>query len=386
MPVKPEDFEVADWDSSHHWTLNCRHLVFEGEKKEEQAATIRQAFEDDSTPMKRRIWHVAKRGFRQIHPWLSPKTVERITRAKQLLFRIAAKGRRSGSSKASFGRMVFEGLRGGYRRHIRRRLSPEAIAEITKAKEAVLTLLGRPPSVVNDPLLPTNSLTLSGLVYTSIFNLSDRRKNHLDMLSAFLLAFRDRADVTLVIKAASNPAREFRELAIFRAEYESLGILDHKCRLIVITEFLDDAQMRELLRATTYYVNTSRAEGACLPLQQALASGRPGIAPKHSSMADYMDDRVGFILSFSDEPTFWPHDPARLMATTWGRLAWADLYEKFLESARIVENEPARYRALSIAARARIAEVASRERATAAFRAALASLPEKPIGAFAWAS
>ena len=40
--------------------------------------------------------------------------------------------------------------------------------------------------------------------------------------------------------------------------------------MVVITDFLTDEQMNDLFRATTYYVNASRAEGACLPLQQAL--------------------------------------------------------------------------------------------------------------------
>ena len=76
--------------------------------------------------------------------------------------------------------------------------------------------------------------------------------------------------------------------------YHSLKI-PHKCRLVLITDFLTDEGMADLMRVTTFYVNTSKAEGACLPLQQSLAAGRPSIAPDHTAMADFMDDRVGFV-------------------------------------------------------------------------------------------
>ncbi|RPI82510.1 MAG: hypothetical protein EHM42_09385, partial [Planctomycetaceae bacterium] len=43
----------------------------------------------------------------------------------------------------------------------------------------------------------SSQVTLSGVVYTSVFNPYDRRKNWEDLLSGFLLALGDRADVTL---------------------------------------------------------------------------------------------------------------------------------------------------------------------------------------------
>lgn len=386
VPVKTDDFDIEAWNATHSWTLHCRHLTWGGKTESIASNSVSSENDESDLSLKKRVWGRAKRTYRQVYPWLSPRTVAKIARIKRLIHRIASKSKNPVDSKASLSRLVFEGVRVGYRRHVRRWLSPQAIDTVSKAKERFLTRIGRPPSIVNDPLLPAGPLNLSGLVYTSVFNLSDRRKNHLDLISAFLLAFRDREDATLVIKAATNPSREYRELAIFRQEYQNLGITDHRCRLVVITEYLDDRRMRELFRSTTYYVNASRAEGACLPLQQALASGRPAIAPKHSSMADYMDETVGFVLRFGEEPTFWPHDPERRYETRWGRLVWADLYGKFIESARIVETDPKRYRALSAAARSRMKDVASRDQTTEALRDALGALPERPSGAYSWAS
>ena len=192
--------------------------------------------------------------------------------------------------KPGLARMTYAIARDRYRRHVTRWLSHEALDRISRVKVRALKVAGKAPVLAPDPLLPSTPLTLGGLLFSSIFNLGDRRKNHLDLLSAFLLAFKDREDATLVIKLATNPTREHHEIGIFRHMYHSLGI-EHQCRLVVITDFLTDAQMADLMRVTTFYVNTSKAEGACLPLQQSLAAGRPSIAPDHTSMADFMDDR-----------------------------------------------------------------------------------------------
>ena len=231
-------------------------------------------------------------------------------------------------------------------------------------------------------------LTLGGggLTYLTIFNLGDRRKNHLDLLTAFLSAFRDRPDVTLVIKLVTNRRVEHYEMNVLRHEYRSLGI-EHECRVVVITEFLTEAQMDELFRVTTYYVNASHAEGACLPLMRALAGGRPAIAPDHTAMADYMDDLVGFVPRSFPEPTYWPHDPEQRLETFRYRPVWSDLRDAYLASADVAENDPERYAAMSRAARARISSYASRAAAAEALRAALDLLdaPAARAGALDWA-
>jgi glycosyltransferase involved in cell wall biosynthesis len=236
-----------------------------------------------------------------------------------------------------------------------------------------------------DPLLPAVPLTLGGLVFTSIFNFGDRRKNPIDMISAFLLAFKDREDVTLVVKIATNPTREHHEVKLFVHLYHKMNI-QHKCRMVLLTDFLDDGQMADLVRATTFYVNASKAEGACLPLMQALAGGRPSIAPDHTSMADYMDDSIGFIPRMHPEPTHWPHDPEKKAETYWNRLVWTDLRDAFLAAADLIEEDPERYREMSKAARARILGYASQDAVEETLRETLGRLPHIETGRFAWAS
>jgi glycosyltransferase involved in cell wall biosynthesis len=308
---------------------------------------------------------------------MNPETVGRLTRLKRRL--TAAGG-------GSPGQRAFVVARDGYRRHVRRWLSQEAIETLAATRSKALALVGRTPNVVPDPPLPSGMLTLGGgLVYLTIFNLGDKRKNYLDLLSAFLLAFRDRADVTLVIKLVTNRVSEHNEMAILRARYRALGLV-HRCRVVVITEFLSEEQMSALFQVTTYYVNASHAEGACLPLMRSLAGGRPAIAPDHTAMADYMDEQVGFVPRSFLEPIDWPHDPEERIETFRYRPVWSDLRDAFLLSAEVAEHQLGRYQALALAARTRMADYAGHASTTSALREALKSIPAQPTGALGWAS
>lgn len=302
VPVAPAYFEVPDWDPAFRWSLDCRHLAWGG-----PGETATPTLADLAPP---------------IRP-VGPR------------------------------RRVVHALRTGYHRHVRPWLSERSLRGIARVKRAVLRR-PEPPR----PRLPVSPLTLDGLVFTSIFNFSDRRKNPRDQLTAFLLAFRDRPDVTLVWKLATSATREWIEMQELEALYRGLKI-DHACRFVVITDFLTDEQLAGLYRATTYYLNSSHAEGACLPLQRALAAGRPAIAPNHTAMADYMDEQTGFVVGSHPEPTFWPHDPDRRYETTWHRLVWSDLRDSLLRAAELAELDGASYDALSAHSRARMADVAS---------------------------
>lgn len=397
VPLKPEHFAVPAWDPDHTWTLDCRHVSWGGPDEEpaEAGERVDPAAEAPSpgaigrVGLKRRGLLLARDAFRKVYPWLGTKAVERITRTRRYL--LTSSGRDPATmapiagGRPGVGRLAYAVARDGYRRHVKRWLSEEALRGITQAKVKALRVLGKEPVLAPDPLLPSTPLTLGGLLFSSIFNLGDRRKNHLDLLSAYLLAFRDREDATLVIKLATNPTREHNEIGLFRKMYESLGI-DHRCRLVVITDFLTDAQMAELMRVTTFYVNTSKAEGACLPLQQSLAAGRPSIAPDHTAMADFMDDRVGFVLRTHPEPTYWPHDPEKKTETYWNRLVWSDLRDRLLEAAEMADSAPDDYRAMAGVARDRMAGYAGRDVVERALRDALARLPRIETGRFAWAS
>jgi glycosyltransferase involved in cell wall biosynthesis len=257
-------------------------------------------------------------------------------------------------------------IRVAYGQRVRPWLSDAAHAWLKGIGRRLVRRRDDPPP----PRLPVTTLTLQGLTYLSVFNFSDLRKNPRDLLTAFLRAFADRPDVTLVLKIATNPRTEAAELGKVKGLYDSFG-LRHRCRVAVIADYLEPEALRGLHRAATYYLNTSRAEGACLPLQEALAAGRPAVAPTCSAMADYLDDRVGFPVASTLEPTHWPHDPEQRVETTWARLSWASLRDRLRESAAVAERDPSRYQALARTARTRMRTYAGHEVLEASWRRVL---------------
>jgi hypothetical protein len=131
--------------------------------------------------------------------------------------------------------------------------------------------------------------------------------------------------------------------------------------------------MLDLARATTYYVNATRAEGACLPLQEMLAAGRPALSPIHSAMQDYFGEDVGFVIASHPEPTHWPGDPRRHLKTTWARLVWQSMYDQFRASYAVAQH-PQQYLNLATQARQRMMTWAGPAQVSRLMREALGTI------------
>lgn len=208
-----------------------------------------------------------------------------------------------------------------------------------------------------EPLPPAFGVTLGGVVYTSVFNPKDGRKNWIDMVTGFCWAFRDVEDAVLVLKMVQNDPDTYQgTLALLLAR-----LAPFKCRVVTIQSFLSDADFGRLIGATSYYVNSSNCEGLCLPLMEFMAAGCPVIAPVHTAMADYVDDQVGFTLAASLEHNVWPHDARDLFRTLRYRISWASLLTAFRESYRVAKAAPERHAELGHAAAERMQRIASIE-------------------------
>jgi glycosyltransferase involved in cell wall biosynthesis len=207
---------------------------------------------------------------------------------------------------------------------------------------------------------PRPQLELSGIVYSTILNPGDLRKNWADLLTAFLLALGDRADATLVVKLVVSAESEADALREVFAHYRSTG-LGHRCRVAFVTDYLSDEQLVRLAAASTYYVNASHAEGSCLPLQNCMAAARPAVAPPHTGMADSLDEGCGFLVGSHPEPARSPLDPQGALTTRWHRIVWQSLHDQLRASYDTARRDVRRYHALGEAARARMAGLASRE-------------------------
>lgn len=229
----------------------------------------------------------------------------------------------------------------------------EAVAPfLPAAQKAAQSSQPVPPPVVAE----LRQVELRGVVYTTVLNPGDHRKNWIDMISAFCWAFRDVADATLVVKMTHHDLESYRVMLMTLLS----RLAPFQCRIVVIHGFLQDEEYRDLVRHSTYYVNTSVCEGLCLPLMEFLSCGKPAIGPRHTAMLDYLDEEVAFIVGSAPQPASWPHDSRALLRTSLHRLNWESLVSAY-HASYATAKRPADYQRMSEAAERRMSRYCSVE-------------------------
>lgn len=232
----------------------------------------------------------------------------------------------------------------------------------------VRRMLAHPPTdLPRSSGVARETVSVSGVVYTTVLNPCDGRKNWQDLVTAFCWAFREQPEATLLLKMTHHSLSSY---------FSALQFLLHrigpvKCKVVALHGFLDDAEMSRLAQITTYYVNSSEAEGLCMPLMEFLSAGVPAVAPDHTAMADYVDTDSSFVVTSSPFPTIWPQDPRQLWKVHKHRVDWESLVQAYRDSYRVATQEPMRYAAMSAAAEARQAEFSSDEVVAAQLATAL---------------
>jgi len=186
-------------------------------------------------------------------------------------------------------------------------------------------------------------LVLDGVVYTSVFNPRDGRKNWEDMISAFCAAMRENADATLVLKLTHHDAEE----ALTDILHHLYKNQPYRCRIVLIYGYLADTDYEGLVQATRYVVNTSYGEGQCLPLMEFMSCGKPAVAPCTTAMIDYMNADNAFLIQATEQFTAWPHDPRSAYRTLRYAPSWASIRAAYAASYEVAKYDPARYASMS---------------------------------------
>ncbi len=318
-----------------------------------------------------------KRRLRRLKPYFSNAAIEQIDAYKA---RVLPLVRRPNPVR------IAEGVaRLGYRHLVRRVIGEGAHGTL---RSLARRLDGRRPEPAPAHLTPATlaatRLVLSGLVYSATIDYDEPTTDDPVLISAFLHAFADRPDATLLIHLTTRPDREAHDLARLWHVVHAPRI-EPQCRIVVVVGPLGEHDTLALGRAASYHVETSRSRGVSLPLLQSLASGRPAIVPDHSSYPEWVNESVGLTVASHVEPTSWPMDGLGKHATTWCRLDWSELRDRLVESASIVDDDPVRYEHLSTAAREWMAQYSCVTDAVGALHEALELLPTRPLGAHAWA-
>lgn len=218
---------------------------------------------------------------------------------------------------------------------------PEVIAPVERV---VPESACKEESVGNDPLASSSHcVELEGVVFTTVFNPYDGRKNWHDLLTAFCIALRDKPDATLIFKLTH---REYHSAVTSMLKWMA-QLPAFRCRVLLIQGYLEDEDYKALVHATSFVVNASYGEGQCLPLMEFLSCGKPAIAPRHSGMSDYIDERLAFVVDSWLDSSAWPHDPRLACRTRRHHVSWESLAQKYTDAYLVFKEEPARYLKMS---------------------------------------
>ena len=211
---------------------------------------------------------------------------------------------------------------------------PERIAKLA---QRVLGPNSEASAKAEEPI--ASVLRVEGVVYSSVFNPDDGRKNWEDMVTAFCWAFKTEERATLVLKMSHS------DLSTFLSQLLLLfsKLAPFKCRVVAVHGYLSEEELKALINATDYVVNSSLCEGQCLPLMEFMGYGVPAVSPNHTAMKDYVSTDNSLIVKSSLQPTFWPFDERMALQTLRYRINWDSLREGFVQSYDLIENQPNRY-------------------------------------------
>jgi glycosyltransferase involved in cell wall biosynthesis len=186
---------------------------------------------------------------------------------------------------------------------------------------------------------------LDGVVFTAVFAPRGARENSQNMLTAFLSAFSDTPDATLVFKIVGRDSYWWWETHDLLARMPA-----SRCRVVVLQGLLSDQQYSSLIGASHWVLNGSAAEGVCLPLLEFMSAGRPAVAPAHTAMADYLNPGNSLIVRSDEDYCTWPQDTGCRFACDCFRIEWESLRDSMREAYRITRFDPQRYDSMCDAA------------------------------------
>lgn len=219
------------------------------------------------------------------------------------------------------------------------------------------------PVVVAEPNVappaPIQHVQVDGVVFTTVLNPADGRKNWVDLITAFCWAFRDQPNATLLFKLGHHEYQSaMNDMLMCMARMPAF-----RCRVVLLQGFLEGNDFESLIRGTAFVVNASHGEGQCLPLMEFLSCGKPAVAPRHSAMADYIDERVAFVVDSWLDATAWPHDPRLAYRTLRHQVDWQSLVAAYRAAYTCYAERPELYARMSADAIERMRGHCSREAA-----------------------
>lgn len=193
------------------------------------------------------------------------------------------------------------------------------------------------------------------LVFVSILNPHDLRKNLTALIGGFLEFHSEDPDSLLLLKLIVDNSSDRLDnvlTGILPLRISNYELIDSNA-IWLTTDYLPGPVLGDLYRASSAYLCTSLAEGQNLPLQEAMAWGAVPITTRHTAMLDYISADNAVIIRTERRPIDRPDtamgpDPD----ASWQVCTGADVASALRSFAALEEPER---RQLGLRARATIA-------------------------------
>ena len=118
------------------------------------------------------------------------------------------------------------------------------------------------------------------------------RKNPLGLIEAYVKAFKEDENVSLVLKCVNSKIMPQHAREVFE---ETLKRRD----IFVIDQYLNSDKLHSLLNGVDAYISLHRAEGFGLTIAESMALGKPTIATQYSGNLDFMNQQNSFLVPFT---------------------------------------------------------------------------------------
>lgn len=132
------------------------------------------------------------------------------------------------------------------------------------------------------------------------------RKNLLDLIAAFHLAFSPSDNVSLILKTSKPGMSPQQSASVIQKDIDTikkqLNIRQKYTNEILIPDRLSDMDMVGLHNACDCFVMPSCGESFCRPAAEALILGKTPIVTDNTGMADFINNENGFLINSRKHP------------------------------------------------------------------------------------
>ena len=174
----------------------------------------------------------------------------------------------------------------------------------------------------NGPKLNLNEVPNNYVKFLFIGNFIPR-KNIEDLLLGFNVAFEGIQDVALIIKTWSqnndSSGKKHIADALRHLNNKAVG-LSYKPKITLITDILDEDQIKALIRTSNIYITVSKGEGFDLPMMQAMSLEKLIVSDRFLAHGDYLNDQNSIQIKHSLMPCVDAHAPLYDSYQLWSRV------------------------------------------------------------------